>query len=83
MQVGQETERHHGMCPLQVGQETERRVVSTLLTVLDGLEQQRGLLLLAATNRPDALDAALRRPGRLDREVEIGIGWYRDRSRLV
>ncbi|CAD7965884.1 unnamed protein product, partial [Amoebophrya sp. A25] len=60
--------------------ESERRVVATFLTLLDGVgskesssASQRGsVVLLAATNRPNALDPALRRPGRLDREIEIG-----------
>lgn len=57
--------------------EVERRVVATLLTLLDGLGSASGddsrVVVIAATNRPNALDPALRRPGRLDREIEIGV----------
>ena len=49
------------------------RVVSQLLTELDGMENMHGVVVLAATNRPDSIDPALRRPGRFDREIEIGI----------
>ncbi|KAI9996196.1 hypothetical protein PInf_013579 [Phytophthora infestans] len=51
----------------------ERRLVATLLTLMDGLSGSRQVVVLAATNRPNALDPAVRRPGRFDREVEIGI----------
>jgi len=51
--------------------ETERRVVSQLLTMMDGLEGRGRVIVMAATNRPDSIDAALRRPGRFDREIEI------------
>ncbi|PKI84950.1 AAA+-type ATPase [Malassezia vespertilionis] len=57
--------------------EVERRVVATLLTLLDGVgigdEKRSRVVVIAATNRPNALDPALRRPGRLDREIEIGV----------
>ncbi|CAJ0592881.1 unnamed protein product [Cylicocyclus nassatus] len=49
------------------------RVLAQLLTELDGLEKQSGVLLLAATNRPDQLDSALLRPGRLDRVIYVGL----------
>ncbi|WKX89915.1 hypothetical protein Q1695_009059 [Nippostrongylus brasiliensis] len=49
------------------------RVLAQLLTELDGLEKQSGVLLLAATNRPDQLDSALLRPGRLDRAIYVGL----------
>ena len=52
---------------------TERRFVTQLLTLMDGMEGRGRVLILAATNRPDSLDPALRRPGRFDREVEIPI----------
>jgi len=51
--------------------EVERRVVSQLLTLMDGLESRGKIIVIAATNRPDSIDAALRRPGRFDREIEI------------
>ncbi len=51
--------------------EVERRVVSQLLTMMDGLEGRGRVIVMAATNRPDSIDAALRRPGRFDREIEI------------
>jgi len=53
--------------------EVERRIVSQLLIELDGLEARGDVIILAATNRPNSLDPALRRPGRLDREIEIRI----------
>lgn len=53
--------------------EVERRMVSQLLTLMDGMAQRGQVIVLAATNRPDAVDPALRRPGRFDREIEIGI----------
>ncbi len=51
--------------------EVERRVVAQLLTLLDGLEPRANVIVIGATNRPDALDEALRRPGRFDREIAI------------
>jgi transitional endoplasmic reticulum ATPase len=53
--------------------EVERRMVSQLLTLLDGMATRGQVIVLAATNRPDAIDPALRRPGRFDREIEIRI----------
>lgn len=53
--------------------EVERRMVSQLLTLMDGMQARGQVIILAATNRPEAIDAALRRPGRFDREIEIGI----------
>jgi transitional endoplasmic reticulum ATPase len=53
--------------------EVERRVVAQLLSLMDGLEERGRVVVLAATNRPDDLDPALRRPGRFDREIEIGV----------
>lgn len=53
--------------------ETELRVVATLLTLMDGMGSGGRVVVVGATNRPNALDAALRRPGRFDQEVEIGI----------
>ncbi|MEM3856269.1 MAG: AAA family ATPase, partial [Saccharolobus sp.] len=51
--------------------EVERRVVAQLLTLMDGLENRGNVIVIAATNRPGAVDPALRRPGRFDREIEI------------
>ncbi len=53
--------------------EVERRMVSQLLTLMDGMPPRGQVIILAATNRPDAIDPALRRPGRFDREIEIGV----------
>ncbi len=53
--------------------EVERRVVAQLLTLMDGLSQRGEIIVIAATNRVDAIDPALRRPGRFDREIEIGL----------
>lgn len=50
----------------------ERRIVAQLLTLLDGLSERRGVIVMAATNLPDSLDPALRRPGRFDREIAFG-----------
>ena len=57
----------------EVSGDVEKRVVSQLLTLMDGLESRGKVVVIGATNRPDALDSALRRPGRFDREIEIGI----------
>jgi transitional endoplasmic reticulum ATPase len=53
--------------------EVEKRVVAQLLTLMDGFSQTKGVIVLAATNRPDHLDPALRRPGRFDREVQYRV----------
>ncbi|MFA9516458.1 CDC48 family AAA ATPase [Halopenitus sp. H-Gu1] len=53
--------------------EVERRVVAQLLTMMDGLETRGQVIVIAATNRVDSVDPALRRPGRFDREIEIGV----------
>ncbi len=53
--------------------EVERRVVAQLLATMDGMKGRGKVVVIAATNRPNALDPALRRPGRFDREIEIGI----------
>ncbi|MCW0199999.1 CDC48 family AAA ATPase [Sphingopyxis sp.] len=57
----------------QVTGEAEKRIVAQLLTLMDGLEPRTNLVVIAATNRPDAIDEALRRPGRFDREIVIGV----------
>ena len=53
--------------------EVERRVVAQLLTLMDGLEARGDVIVIAATNRPNAIDPALRRPGRFDREIELPV----------
>ena len=57
----------------EVTGEVERRVVAQLLALMDGLAARGNVIVIGATNRPDALDPALRRPGRFDREIEIGV----------
>ncbi|MGN6497737.1 MAG: CDC48 family AAA ATPase [Tsuneonella sp.] len=57
----------------QVHGEAEKRLVAQLLTLMDGLEARSNIVVIAATNRPDAIDEALRRPGRFDREIVIGV----------
>jgi len=57
----------------EVTGETERRVVAQLLALMDGLETRGKVVVIGATNRPNALDPAIRRPGRFDREIEINI----------
>jgi transitional endoplasmic reticulum ATPase len=57
----------------EVTGEVERRIVAQLLTLMDGLKSRGQVVVIGATNRPDALDQALRRPGRFDREIEIGV----------
>ena len=57
----------------EVRGEVEQRVVAQLLALMDGLESRGKVIVIGATNRQNALDPALRRPGRLDREIEIGI----------
>ena len=52
---------------------TDTRVVATLLTLMDGMEGSGRVVVVAATNRPNAIDPALRRPGRFDKEIEVGI----------
>ncbi len=53
--------------------EVERRMVSQLLTLMDGMGSRGQVIVIGATNRPNAIDPALRRPGRFDREIEIGV----------
>ena len=53
--------------------EVERRMVSQLLTLMDGLQARGQVIVIGATNRPNSIDPALRRPGRFDREVELGV----------
>ena len=57
----------------EVTGDVEKRIVSQLLTLMDGMKSRGKVIVIAATNRPDSIDPALRRPGRFDREIEIGI----------
>jgi transitional endoplasmic reticulum ATPase len=57
----------------EVSGDMEKRIVSQLLTLMDGISSRGKLVVIGATNRPNAIDPALRRPGRFDREIEIGI----------
>ncbi|MFH0927236.1 MAG: CDC48 family AAA ATPase, partial [Candidatus Micrarchaeota archaeon] len=57
----------------EVNGEVERRMVSQLLTLLDGMKARGKVIVIGATNRPNSIDQALRRPGRFDREIEIGV----------
>lgn len=57
----------------EVTGEVERRVVAQLLALMDGMSSRGNVIVIGATNRPSALDPALRRPGRFDREIEIGV----------
>ena len=57
----------------EVTGEVERRVVAQLLALMDGLKDRGNVIVIGATNRPNAVDPALRRPGRFDREIEIGM----------
>lgn len=66
-----------------VESEQEKRVVGCLLTLMDGTHNSDRIVVLAATNRPDVLDIALRRPGRFDREIEIGIPKEADRLDIL
>jgi len=67
----------------EVTGEVERRVVAQLLTMMDGLEERGQVVVIGATNRVDAIDAALRRPGRFDREIEIGVPGEPDRIEIM
>ena len=57
----------------EVSGEVEKRIVSQLLSLMDGLNSRGKVVVIGATNRPNSIDSALRRPGRFDREIEIGI----------
>jgi transitional endoplasmic reticulum ATPase len=67
----------------EVTGEVERRVVSQLLSLMDGLEARGKVIVMAATNRPNAIDPALRRPGRFDREIEIKVPDKRGRLEIL
>lgn len=63
--------------------EVERRIVAQLLTLMDGLKSRGQVVVIGATNRVDSLDPALRRPGRFDREIEIGVPTREERKEIL
>ena len=67
----------------EVTGEVERRVVAQLLALMDGLGGRGNVIVIGATNRPQALDPALRRPGRFDREIEIGVPDKKGRYEVI
>jgi len=67
----------------EVGAETERRVVAQLLTLMDGLEPRQNVMVIATTNQVDQIDEALRRPGRFDREIVIGVPGQQGRKQIL
>jgi len=67
----------------QVAGEVEKRVVAQLLALMDGLNQRQNVIVIGATNIPNALDPALRRPGRFDREISIPIPDRRGRLDIL
>ena len=67
----------------EVTGEVEKRVVAQLLTLMDGLQERGQVVVIGATNRPDAVDPALRRPGRFDREIHIPMPDKRARREIL
>jgi len=67
----------------EVTGEVERRVVAQLLSLMDGMGTRGNIIVIGATNRPNAIDPALRRPGRFDREIEIGVPDKKGRNEIV
>jgi transitional endoplasmic reticulum ATPase len=67
----------------EVTGDVEKRVVAQLLALMDGLESREGVIVIAATNRPNAIDPALRRPGRFDYEIEIPMPDKRGRYEIL
>jgi len=67
----------------EVTGEVERRMVSQLLTLMDGLKSRGQVIVIGATNRPNAIDPALRRPGRFDREIEIAVPDRNSRKEIL
>jgi len=67
----------------EAGGELERRIVSQLLTLMDGLKGRGQVIVIGATNRPDSIDPALRRPGRFDREMEISMPNEKSRKEIL
>lgn len=74
-----------GLCPRRdrSSSSVDSRIVATLLTLLDGIGETTGVFVIAATNAPDSIDNALRRPGRLDREIEIGVPKLSQRKEIL
>jgi len=66
----------------EVTGEVERRVVAQLLSLMDGLKERKNVIVIGSTNRPEALDMALRRPGRFDREIELRVPDYEGRNEI-
>jgi transitional endoplasmic reticulum ATPase len=66
----------------EVTGEVERRVVAQLLSLMDGLKERKNVIVIGSTNRPEALDMALRRPGRFDREIELGVPDFEGRMEI-
>jgi len=67
----------------EVAGDVEKRVVAQLLSLMDGMEARGQIIVIATTNRPNSIDAALRRPGRFDREIEIGVPDYEGRVEIL
>ncbi|MEM4254812.1 MAG: CDC48 family AAA ATPase [Candidatus Norongarragalinales archaeon] len=67
----------------EVTGEVEKRIVSQLLTLMDGLKSRGQVIVIGATNRPNSIDPALRRPGRFDREIEIGAPDKKGRKEIL
>ncbi len=67
----------------EVAGEVEKRIVSQLLTLMDGLKSRGKVVVIGATNRPNSIDPALRRPGRFDREIEIGVPDKKGRREIL
>ncbi|KAK4767202.1 hypothetical protein SAY86_014952 [Trapa natans] len=65
------------------GEDLSQRMVATLLTLMDGITSSDGVLVVSATNRPDSIEPALRRPGRFDREIEIGVPSPKQRQEIL
>lgn len=73
------------MCPKRSdsGENSSQRVVNQLLTEMDGIEDRKGVFLMAATNRPDIVDPAVLRPGRLDKILYVGLPGDKDRVDIL
>ena len=67
----------------EVTGEVERRAVAQMLTLMDGMQGRDNVIVIGATNRRDAIDPALRRPGRFDRDIEIGVPDRNGRSEIM